>query len=1095
MQDSGVNKKDKVKRMFPQEQSEYTRGGECKVMKKVVNSVLASALALTVAPMVVGAEEATQAPQMDPGLQKTVKRLSALGLIQGYGNGDYGTDRSITRAEFATLVVRARGLEEGAKLAQFQSNFTDVKPSDWFSGYVNVASGQEIVKGYTDQTFKAGNNVTYAEAVAMIIRSLGYDPAVKGVWPNNYIAKASELGISKGITVSPDKPATRGDVFIMLDNSLNVGLMKQVEYGTDVRFEIYDGKNNNEKKTLLSEYLNVDVYDTDWSNKGGNNSEDLPFVSNVPVMGLGTLKANEVTFSGSSLKGTYKVADGINVNGFVGQHVQVWVKDDREDYVVWMENSEDEDVLNLRTDTVYLDDKIQKDGSKIASNNLEDLEFKFDNDKTYSLAKNDKGDVDVKVVYNFKTYSKAVEGLQEIAKANNNYALSAKVVLNEDGDISYLNVYDDASADQNASGSKYGSRVIEKIDTNRQKIENLEDGSFDLKDKEEGKDFLVYINGEAKKLADLQPMDVYSVYYPEGKKDKYIIMATRTVVEGKVEKITANSETDNRIVINGTTYRFRSASYSENGNKDVDKITDDEKRDLDGVDVKLYLGADGRVRHIETKDNVNDRRFKAIITKDVTYDSSKDEYGFTVYTEKGTKMAISLDSEDIEWGFTNKEIGAEDGEELTDDQIMKYLSVVNDNKTKDSVNFVEVTLNSKGDVDKVSVLDTSNLVELKGSDWDDAADEDDLVLNVTEGGKKKTYDVTDDTVVFDMTGDIEGSKRRELSDARVAKFKSVADDDDKTVYYLTDGSDLEYVFVVAGDAIENSSQYGLVKTFTISGGDDAVVMLTKDGEEVKEVTYKLDGDVKDAQKKFRKYDFVQFSLNSDNEVIINDVVAVANGYQENEDPSEVNVLANPDDADLDDLRVGKVTEVDGNEITISYLDKDGKEQEDTIYTTTGTVYFNYDYESLSGVDEDDYVVLAETDDDGSRFDYVLVVTDQDEVDENDYDMSKFLGSKVDNGGGDDNGDGDLVDLDKVSGEVFSSSLGLKSYQVTGEAGAIDPEQVKSVVVKIGGKEFPVTLNADGSFDTGKKLVSGTVTGYSVVVTNNDDEEETYSENF
>ncbi|MGO0063645.1 S-layer homology domain-containing protein [Brevibacillus fluminis] len=1078
MQDSGVNKKDKVKRMFPQEQSDYTRGGECKVMKKVVNSVLASALALTVAPMVVGAEEATQAPQMDPGLQKTVKRLSALGLIQGYGNGDYGTDRSITRAEFATLVVRARGLEEGAKLAQFQSNFTDVKPSDWFSGYVNVASGQEIVKGYTDQTFKAGNNVTYAEAVAMIIRSLGYDPAVKGVWPNNYIAKASELGISKGVKVTPDKPATRGDVFIMLDNSLNVGLMKQVEYGTDVRFEIYDGKNGNQKKTLLSEYLNVDVYDQDWANKNGNKSQDLPFVSNVPVMGLGTLKANEVSFTGSALKGTYKVADGINVNGFVGQHVQVWVKDDREDYVVWMENSDDEDVLNLRTDTVYLKSKIQNDGKNISKDNLDDVELKFDNDKTYSLAKNDKGNIDVKVVYNFKTYSRAEEGLKAIADINGKVAASAKVVLNSDGDISYINVFDDATADQANTGVKYGSEVIEKIDATKQKITNLEDGSFDLKDKEEGKDFLVYINGELKKLADLQPMDVYSVYYPEGKKDKYIIMATRQVVEGKVDKVDARKDGDNRLVIGDKTYRIRSGvSYTDNAGKDIKKPTDadlrDKLRDLDGVAVKVYLGADGRIRHIETKDNVNDRRFKAIVTKDVAYDNSTDKYTFVAYTEKGTKQTVSVDAEDIEW--------SKNGEELTDAEIMKNLVTVDANKSKGSLHLVEITLNSKGDVDKVKVLDDVVVNELSGQAWDDAADEDDLVLNVKdENGKKHSYDVTDSTVVFDMTGEVKtsGNNRHELKDPRLAKFKAVAKDNKKTVYYTTDDNELEYVFVVAGGSVSDNNEYGYVKTFTVSGGDDAVVLLTRENGELKEVTYKLDGSVKDAQKRFNRWDFIEYGLNGDNEVVIKDAVKIVDGNFD-DDASQVKVLSNPDAADLDDIRTGKVTKVDGKKITFEYLDEKGKPQTDTLFTTASTAFFNTDFEDITSVNEDDYVVLIDTDDDGSNLDYVIVVTDQDEVDENDWDMKAFLGSKATP-----EPSTDLVDFSKVTPTVYNQA-GVKAYQVAGAKGAVDTTKVKSLQVKIGTKTYDVEINADGSFDTGKKLVFGDVTSYTLIVTDKD----------
>lgn len=251
-------------------------------MKKVVNSVLASALALTVAPMVVGAEEATQtdttkteAPKMDAELQKVVNRLNALGVVQGYGDGDFKVDQTINRAEFATLITRIRGLEQGAKFAQYQSTFTDVNSSDWFAGFVNVASGQEIIKGFPDKSFKPKNDVTYAEAVTMLIRALGYEPSVKGVWPNNMIAKASELNIAKSIT-APNNAATRGDIFKMIDNALRVKLMEQQDYGVNFNFQITN-------ETLLTRYMKVKVRDMEWAKDEKNGAQDLPIVTNVPV--------------------------------------------------------------------------------------------------------------------------------------------------------------------------------------------------------------------------------------------------------------------------------------------------------------------------------------------------------------------------------------------------------------------------------------------------------------------------------------------------------------------------------------------------------------------------------------------------------------------------------------------------------------------------------------------------------------------------------------------------------------------------------------------------------------------------------------------
>ena len=920
-------------------------------MKKVVNSVLASALALSIAPMVVGAEEAAQAPKMDAALEKTVKRLQALGLVAGYGNGDFGVDRTITRAEFATLVVRARGLEQGAKLAQFQSNFVDVKSSDWFAGFVNVASGQEIIKGYSDKTFKPQNQVTYAEAVAMIIRALGYEPSVRGVWPNNYIAKASELGIAKSIT-APNSAATRGEIFKMLDNALSVDLMKQMEYGTDIRFDVREGE------TLLTEYLDVAVYDMDWAH---DEDKDLPFVSNVPVVGLGDLKANEVEFDGE-LEGTYKVADGINVNAFGGQHVQVWVKDGREDVVVWMEGSEDENVINDTTDTFYLNGKVE-DGSNVTTSNLSDLELKLGSGKSYSF------DKDVKVTYNYKRFgdgATGLAGLKKIIEQNDSVALDVKIVLNDDNDIVFISAVDNASAD-NTGDLKYGSEVIEKVDVNKKKIYNLEDNSFDLKDKEEGEDFLVFLNGQPAKFADLKPLDVYSVFYADGDKDKPLIFATRNVVEGKVDKVIINSPTDNRLKIGDKTYRVRNTSYSDNANKDITKIdtnNQDILRDLDGEEVKVYLGADGRIRHIETKNNVNDRKFKAVITKSAVYDESDDAYKFSVLSEKGSKLNITVEEDDIE--------GLAAGADK--DDILAALGYEEGDTGVDKIKYVEVTLDSKGEVDSVEVLDVDASLTWGTTDWDEKADEDD---NTMEGIDGEIYDVTDETVVFDLTDEVEGT-RPQLDDASIAKFSNIADDEVE-VFYVLDGNEVEAIFVVDGD-VASSTQYGYVTAFGRMGGDDSVTVLTKVDGKLESKEYKLDGDVEDAEAKFRRYDFIEFSLNSDNEVIIDDVVEVINGAADT--PDEVDVIADPTEAGLSTIATAKVKSVNGTTIEAT----NGKEY----LTSTSTLYFNTDFEVIDGVQEDDYVVLVETDDDGNRFDYVLVVTDQDEVDEEGYNMDGFL---------------------------------------------------------------------------------------------------------
>lgn len=1051
MQDSGFKKKDTSNSIIPQEQTVYTRGGEPKVMKKVVNSVLASALALTVAPMVVGAEEAaktdaakTEAPKMDANLEKVVKRLEALGLVSGYKPGDYGTDRTITRAEFATLVVRAKNLTEGAKLAQYQKNFVDVN-QEWFAGYVNVATGEGIVKGYADKTFKPNAQVSYAEAVTMLIRALGYEPATvgKGQWPNNMIAKASELNISKGIK-EPGKAANRGDVFLMLDNALRVDLMKQVEYGTDIRFEEQKGK------TLLTEFLDVTVRDMEWAGNANNKSEDLPFVVNVPTVGLGSLKGNQIALDvrnagiGGGSNAIFKVADGINPNDYAGQHVQVWIKDDREDTIVWMEGSEKEEVLNQRLDTFYFDNKSQKDGSKIKDkSDIKKLEIKLDNDKTYRFDEN------VVVTYNFKRYGKgedAAKGLKEIYEGNNIF--SAKIVLNEAGDINYIHVVDDVTLDQSGKGKKYGSEVIEKIDADKKKITNLEDNSFDLKDKEEGKDFLVFLNGQPAKLADLKPMDVYSVYYADGKDDKPLVFATRNVIEGKVDDVEIRKENDNRLKIGDKLYRTRTGtSFTDDNNKDIKKLdtkNQDLLRGLDGEEVKLYLSADGRIRHIETKQGLKDRRMYGVLVRQAIQNTSDDKYNFTVLLENGSRKVANLKDKEIK-GLDGKSMS---GSEIEEDFVPSIT---------DPVAF-EVSLDSKGEIDKVKRIDTSKANPLEGDEWDKAADKKDETIVDTINGKKKTFDITDDTAVFDLTGKLEGTKRIELKDVGKGKFSAIADKDDISVLYLTEDDKVTAIFVIDGEGAGSDTQYGYVKS--ISKANNAVTLLKKDENgKLKETTVKIDdGDAEDALAIFDRWDFISYTLNSD-EMDLDSVVQIVDGN--GDDADGVKITDDLEGADLERLTVARVDKFQDDKITYKVGDESY-----SYLVNKNTVYLNTDFDlDVDSVEKDDYVVLVETDDEGNKFDYVIIVTDEDEVDEESWDMDDFLAQSDEDGTTPKPPTGDNF---IENGKAQKLTIGATIYQATVDlAKNVTESDIDNVTVKFDNETITPTSK---TFENGKLII-------------------------
>ncbi|MDD6188569.1 MAG: S-layer homology domain-containing protein [Clostridiales bacterium] len=98
--------------------------------------------------------------------QMAIEALAARGIIDGKGGGLFDPDATMTRAEFATIVVRALGLPLKAT-----DNFTDVKSADWYAEYVGTAYTYGIVNGTTDTTFTPNGTITRQEAAVMVARA------------------------------------------------------------------------------------------------------------------------------------------------------------------------------------------------------------------------------------------------------------------------------------------------------------------------------------------------------------------------------------------------------------------------------------------------------------------------------------------------------------------------------------------------------------------------------------------------------------------------------------------------------------------------------------------------------------------------------------------------------------------------------------------------------------------------------------------------------------------------------------------------------------------------------------------------------------
>ena len=102
-----------------------------------------------------------------------ITQLEKDGVVVGYPDGNYRPEQFVTRAEFATMVVKA--LKQGDYQVSEITNFSDVDSGFW--GYDNIqrAVFLDVMKGLPNGTFLPQNNVSKAQAIAIVVSSLKTD--------------------------------------------------------------------------------------------------------------------------------------------------------------------------------------------------------------------------------------------------------------------------------------------------------------------------------------------------------------------------------------------------------------------------------------------------------------------------------------------------------------------------------------------------------------------------------------------------------------------------------------------------------------------------------------------------------------------------------------------------------------------------------------------------------------------------------------------------------------------------------------------------------------------------------------------------------
>ena len=163
-------------------------------LKKVLALVLAFACAFT---MFAGAAFTDSADiKVDT---EVVNTLVSLGVVNGYDDGSFKPNGTVTRAEMAKMIYVLRtGNSDASAYNDDKTSFTDIG-SHWARGYIKYCQSLGIIAGKSNTKFCPNDKVTAQEAAKMLLVTLGYDPAKAGLTGASWASKTNALADENGL--------------------------------------------------------------------------------------------------------------------------------------------------------------------------------------------------------------------------------------------------------------------------------------------------------------------------------------------------------------------------------------------------------------------------------------------------------------------------------------------------------------------------------------------------------------------------------------------------------------------------------------------------------------------------------------------------------------------------------------------------------------------------------------------------------------------------------------------------------------------------------------------------------------------------------
>ena len=140
--------------------------------------------------------------QADISQTEAVDMLTALGVIEGFPDGSFAPDATITRAQAAKMIYTIwNGGNADASAFEGKSVFTDVYSGHWAEGYINFCYTNGIINGLSATKFGPDDSVTGTQLAKMLLICMGYQADKSGLEGTGYSQRTNALATQNGLYV------------------------------------------------------------------------------------------------------------------------------------------------------------------------------------------------------------------------------------------------------------------------------------------------------------------------------------------------------------------------------------------------------------------------------------------------------------------------------------------------------------------------------------------------------------------------------------------------------------------------------------------------------------------------------------------------------------------------------------------------------------------------------------------------------------------------------------------------------------------------------------------------------------------------------